>query len=68
LMTTNVSPGPEGFERRTFECLKCNHTEIRVIACDPLRSDAVGWLSGEPGRDAVTHEVHDGRMIPKPTK
>ena len=35
---------------------------------DPLRSNAIGWLSGELGRDAVTHEVHNGQSIPKPTQ
>jgi hypothetical protein len=47
MMSADVSSGPEGFERRTFECRKCGHTEIRIIACDPLRSDAVGWTASE---------------------
>jgi hypothetical protein len=68
MMTADISPGPEGFEHRTFECVKCDHTEKKILACDPLRSNAIGWLSGELGRDAVTHEVHNGQMIPKPAQ
>jgi hypothetical protein len=66
MMTADISPGPEGFEHRTFECVKCDHTEKTIFACDPLRSNAIGWLSGELGRDAVTHEVQNGQLIPKP--
>jgi hypothetical protein len=50
MLTADLSPGPDGFESRTFECLRCNHTEKRILASDPLKSAAVGWLSGEPGR------------------
>jgi hypothetical protein len=52
MVTTDVSPGPEGFEHRTFECLKCGHVDSKVLASDPLKSDAIGWLLGELGRDA----------------
>jgi hypothetical protein len=52
MTTTDVSPGPEGFERKTLECLHCHHTETDVIASDPLNSDAIGWLKGELGRHA----------------
>jgi hypothetical protein len=55
MITATVSAGPEGFERRTFECLKCGHTESKMLACDPLKSNAVGWLSGELGRDAAAN-------------
>jgi hypothetical protein len=47
MTTTAVSDGPEGFERRRFECLKCTVTEIRMLASDPIKSDALRWLSGE---------------------
>jgi len=47
MMLERVSPGPIGFEHRQFECSKCDHVEISVIASDPFRSRAVGWLAGE---------------------
>jgi hypothetical protein len=50
---TDVTAGPAGFEGWTFECRKCGHTETNVIASDPLKSNAVGWLSGELGHSDV---------------
>ena len=47
MMLERVSSGPIGFEHRLFECSKCNHVEISVIASDPFKSKAVGWLAGE---------------------
>jgi hypothetical protein len=47
MMLERVSPGPGGFEHRLFECQKCDHVEICVIASDPFKSKAVGWLAGE---------------------
>jgi hypothetical protein len=43
-----VSSGPIGFELRTFDCAKCDRVEQIVVALDdPMKSDAVGWFSGE---------------------
>lgn len=47
MMLERVSAGPIGFEQRLFECAKCHHAEISVIASDPFTSKAVGWLAGE---------------------
>jgi Zn finger protein HypA/HybF involved in hydrogenase expression len=47
MMLERVSPGPIGFEQRLFECPKCNEVEISVIASDPFKSKAAGWLDGE---------------------
>jgi hypothetical protein len=47
MMLERVSPGPLGFDHRLFECPKCDHVEISVIASDPLKSKAAGWLAGE---------------------
>jgi hypothetical protein len=46
MATAAVAAGPEGRERRTFEC-RCGHSETRLVATDPLKSDAVGWTAGE---------------------
>jgi hypothetical protein len=47
MLLERVSSGPTGFERRVFECSKCNHVEISVIAVDPFKSKVAGWLAGE---------------------
>jgi hypothetical protein len=49
MMLELVSTGPVGFEQRLFECPKCDHAEISVIAADPLNSRVTGWLAGELG-------------------
>jgi hypothetical protein len=45
-------------------CMKCGYIENNAVASDPLKS-AVGWLSGEVGRHAVTYEIKEGRLVPK---
>jgi hypothetical protein len=47
MMLARISPGPTGFELRTFDCAKCDHVEKIVIASDPTRSGDVGWLVGD---------------------
>ena len=47
MMLERVSAGPIGFERRLFECPKCDQVEIRVIASDPLNAKVAGRLAGE---------------------
>jgi hypothetical protein len=43
-----TSPGPTGFEFRTFDCSECDHAEqIAIPLDDPMKSDAVGWFTGE---------------------
>ena len=41
-----IQPGPAGLDYRTFECVKCDHTET-VIADDPMKSGKAGWLQSE---------------------
>jgi hypothetical protein len=43
MLATDIEPGPEGFERRSFTCPHCGRDEARMIACDPMEPDAVGW-------------------------
>ena len=47
MMLARISPGPTGYELRTFDCAKCGHVERIVIASDPMKSEAVGWFVGE---------------------
>jgi hypothetical protein len=42
-----ISPGPSGYDLRTFECSKCEHVLKEMISTDPMKSDKVGWLAGE---------------------
>jgi hypothetical protein len=49
MMLERVTSGPIGFEHRLFECPKCDQVEISVIASDPFKSNAAGWLTGELG-------------------
>jgi hypothetical protein len=63
IATTGTSEGSNGLKHRAG-CLKCGHIENNAVASDPLKS-AVGWLSGEVGRHAVTYEIKEGRLVPK---
>jgi hypothetical protein len=36
----SIAPYPDGAEKRTFECSKCEFIETK-IASDPLKSDAI---------------------------
>jgi hypothetical protein len=50
MLTLGVEDAPDGFENRTFGCRKCHRTETRLLAADPMKGGAVGWLSGELGQ------------------
>jgi hypothetical protein len=47
MMLERISSGPIGFECRLFECPKCDHVEISIIASDSFKSTTAGWLAGE---------------------
>jgi hypothetical protein len=47
MMLSRISPGPTGFELRTFDCSNCEHVEKIAITSDPMKSGDVGWLVGE---------------------
>ena len=47
MMLERVSAGPIGFEQRLFECPKCDHVQIKIIASDPIKSNAAGRLAGD---------------------
>jgi hypothetical protein len=46
-MLARIEPGPQGYDYRTFECAKCNHVHMVMVATDPMKSEAAGWLAGE---------------------
>jgi hypothetical protein len=46
MMLAAIVPGPEGFELRTFECRKCNHSFTNAVAEGPNAVSA-GWIAGE---------------------
>ena len=50
MLTIKVEDASDGYESRTFGCQKCQHTETKLVAADPLKTGAAGWLSGELGR------------------
>jgi hypothetical protein len=46
MMLARISPGPDGFEIRIFECPKCDHVHQEKVASDPLKSDKARWAEG----------------------
>jgi hypothetical protein len=46
MMLARIELGPHGSDLRTFECAKCDHIH-KMLAEDPLKSFANGWLAGE---------------------
>jgi hypothetical protein len=51
MVRTPVTVAAEGFEYRTFECLKCGHGETKKMPADPVMTQvADGWLKSELGQ------------------
>jgi phage FluMu protein Com len=47
-MLARITPGPSGFDIRTFKCAACNHIHRRAVEIDPMKSKKnAGWLRGE---------------------
>jgi hypothetical protein len=48
-MLARITPGPSGYDFRTFECPLCDYVhEILVTLVDPMISvETSGWLQGE---------------------
>jgi hypothetical protein len=66
---TAIEPSGLGQDLRTFTCPRCKRVQRHIIESAVTEA----WV--EPQRaikarhgEGVTHEVHDGRMVPKPTK
>jgi hypothetical protein len=47
MMLSRILPTRAAIDLRTFECGKCAHVEKIAVEIDPMKSDALGWLSGE---------------------
>lgn len=64
-----IEPSSTGRDLRTFTCPKCSRVQRHLI--DSAVTEA--WLKPKPSvkarsENAVTNEIHEGRMIPKPAK
>ena len=48
-MLARITPGPLGFDIKTFACIACDHVEqIVVELVDPMKSlKTNGWLHGQ---------------------
>ena len=42
MMLARIAPGLSGYDYRTFECIKCDHVRVTLVASDPMKSDAQG--------------------------
>jgi transcription elongation factor Elf1 len=47
MLLSEVTPGPNGYDYRTFECQKCGHVHAVSVSQDPMQSEMCGWLAGE---------------------
>jgi uncharacterized Zn finger protein len=42
-----ATPGRPGFEHLTLRCPNCGNISEAQVQTDPMKSTAVGWLSGD---------------------
>jgi hypothetical protein len=64
-----IEPSSAGRDLRTFTCPNCSRVQRHII--DSAVTEA--WLKPKTAvktrtGNAVTNEIHKGRMIPKPAK
>jgi hypothetical protein len=64
---TAIEPSASSQDLRTFTCPKCKRVQRHII--DSAVTEA--WIEPQRAiktRNAVTHDVRVGRMIPKPAR
>jgi hypothetical protein len=64
-----IEPSNAGRALRTFTCPECRRVQRHIIESAVTEA----WLEPQPAikarrENAVTYEIHDGRMISKPAK
>ena len=59
-MLERVSPGPIGFERRLFECPRCDH---KPHCIGYFQSNAAGWLAGELRGAKLRDKIQERHML-----
>jgi hypothetical protein len=47
MILVSITPGPEAFDLRTFECKTCDHSYTAAIARDPMNAVSAGWVASE---------------------
>ena len=47
MMLAGITGGPKGFDIRTFQCRKCDHSFTTAIASDPMKGASARWIEGE---------------------
>jgi len=65
---TVIEPSESGEDHRTFTCPRCKRVQRHLMdsSVTEARLEPTLSIKGRHGH-AVTYEIHDGRMIPKPT-
>ncbi len=61
-----IEPSSAGQDLRTFACPICGRVQVHIIESRVTEA----WLEPQrvikdPQKNAITHEIHGGRMIPK---
>jgi len=63
---TAIEPGNPGHDLRTFSCTQCTRIQRHVIESTVTEA----WLEPKRGnhRNATTHDMTDGRLVPRSAK
>ena len=47
VVVQRATSGRSGFEHWTLRCPSCGNIHQAQVQADPMRSEAIGWLSGD---------------------